>query len=299
MLPGRMDFMEVRNPVLNPAEAEVWITAVPTDCLGGMELRGRLMGPRCPYSTTIEVAYPLQPLPLQSEKPRHLTARVIIPEPSLWDPESPFLYQGPVEVWKDHKRFFEMQMSHGLRQFQLGPRGLRWNSRLLTIRGVECQGLSKTDALRLRQAGYNTLLAPVSKDTTELWDAADWFGFLVLGRLTDDSQMLRQASLLRLHPSCLGWLLVPEMLASGFVLDSTRDRLLGQSGYLIGVETNQVLSEDLLHGIHFILCEEESLPLTTEVQRPKIIGTKTGRNDDSGEKTIAALPGILGWIDRG
>src|SRR5262245_48142127 len=128
MLPADLESVTVRNRVLNPAEAELWITAVPRDLLSVMELRGRLMGPRCSYSTTVEVAYPLRPLPRQPDNPRQLIARVVIPEPSLWDPESPFLYQGPVEVWKDGNRWCETQLSHGLRQYHLGPRGLRWNS---------------------------------------------------------------------------------------------------------------------------------------------------------------------------
>src|SRR5438105_1995799 len=124
--------IEVRNRLLNPAEAEVWISARAEGRVGEFAVRGRLLGPRCVYASTVEVAYPLRPL---SREPDALgaTARVLIPEPSFWDPESPFLYQGPVSVWQGDRLCFEGQVSHGLRHCQLSPRGLRWNGRPLVL----------------------------------------------------------------------------------------------------------------------------------------------------------------------
>ena len=67
------------------------------------QVRGRLTGPRCPYTTTVEVAYPFREHSRdygEGGSPR-LTLRAIIPEPSWWDPQTPFLYEGPVELWQD------------------------------------------------------------------------------------------------------------------------------------------------------------------------------------------------------
>src|SRR5438132_13989732 len=62
MLPVKIRHFEVRNHVLNPAEAELWVTVTPTDLVPDGELRGRLVGPRCHYATTVEVAYALRPV---------------------------------------------------------------------------------------------------------------------------------------------------------------------------------------------------------------------------------------------
>jgi hypothetical protein len=184
MSPDRIPRLEVRNHILNPAEAEIWFTVQPVDPLADVEVQGRLMGPRCPYATTVEVAYPFRPLPGPLTKAGEYTARVIIPEPSFWDPESPFLYQGSVEVRKGGRCWFGAEIDHGLRLLQLGNRGLLCNGRPVLIRGIERRQLSAEDALELRREGYNVLLCPVSAETEPIWDAADRFGFLVLGRLS-------------------------------------------------------------------------------------------------------------------
>src|SRR5437868_13397226 len=84
---------------LDPMAAEVWLTVYPERLTPKTELRGRLMGPSCPYASTVEIAYPLSPLKLSEQQVAGaLRCRVAIPEPSLWDLQSPFLYSGPVEL---------------------------------------------------------------------------------------------------------------------------------------------------------------------------------------------------------
>ena len=57
--------VHVRYRSLSPAAAEVWVSAEVAGATPGAvgELHGRVMGPRCRYATTVEVAYPLRPLP--------------------------------------------------------------------------------------------------------------------------------------------------------------------------------------------------------------------------------------------
>jgi hypothetical protein len=81
------------------------------------ELRGRLMGPRCPGVSTIEIAYPLRPL---SAEGNTLTARVLIPEPNLWTEATPFVYEGPVELWQDGQCCDATRVTVGLK---LGSEG--------------------------------------------------------------------------------------------------------------------------------------------------------------------------------
>src|SRR5262245_19361770 len=87
---------------LSPVEAEVWVTAEVDTVTPMTELRGRLMGPRCPGVTTIEVAYPFRPTP--EKGPSTLVARSVVPEPNLWTEETPFYYEGPLELWQDGER---------------------------------------------------------------------------------------------------------------------------------------------------------------------------------------------------
>jgi hypothetical protein len=78
----------VRVHRLDPTLAELHLTFanLPED----VEVRGRLMGPRCPGTSTVEVAYPLQRLAPG-------VYRVRIPEPVLWSAERPCVYEGPME----------------------------------------------------------------------------------------------------------------------------------------------------------------------------------------------------------
>lgn len=91
------------------AEAEVVVRVEldgPTD---GVEVRGRLVGPRRPSVSTVEVAYPLRAMSDNS-----LSLRAIIPEPNLWSEAAPFYYGGRVEAWagglKVDERVFTLEL---------------------------------------------------------------------------------------------------------------------------------------------------------------------------------------------
>jgi hypothetical protein len=270
---NRIRQVEVRDRSLSPAQAEVYVLVTPEQRTPTTEVRGRLMGPSCPYSNTVEVAYPLRPLPDAAEG-EALAGRVIIPEPSLWEPESPFLYRGPVELWQDGARQDRVTVSHGLRHIQFGPRGLRVNGRPLTLRGREVDRLSDDEALALRRAGYNLLVAPASEAAASLWDTAARLGFLVLGRVTHaDEGTLRRLADLDRHPSCLGWL-VP---APG--------DLCGRlpAGWRVGVEGAAALPP----GVSFVVGREAA-------GAPWLVS--------GGEETYAQVskradaPPLLGWV---
>jgi hypothetical protein len=183
---NRIREMHVHSGRLNPAESEVWITVHPLELTSTTQVRGRLMGPRCRYSTTVEVAYPLreQNRFYETEDRPHLTMRVIMPEASFWDPESPFYYEGPVELWQGGECCDRKLVRQGLQAHTLGTRGLIWNGRALPIRGVACTRYSESDLVHWHQAGYNTLLlsAPDSEDSIKL---AEEIGFLMLFRVTE------------------------------------------------------------------------------------------------------------------
>jgi hypothetical protein len=223
----RIDFVD-RS--LAPAQAEVWVRVVPRRLDAGTEVRGRLLGPRCVYASTVEVAYPLRPLPpgVQAQG-GGLTTRAVIPEASLWDPESPFLYEGPIELWQDGVRCERIVMRHGLRSFGLTPRGLLVNGKVRALRGLEVdRAPAEVRARELRKGGFNLLIADVAR-SEDVWDEANRLGFFVLGRVADGAEdALRWAAVLRRHASFLGWLAPAEADFLG--------RL--PAGGLVGIETD-------------------------------------------------------------
>jgi hypothetical protein len=245
----------VQDRSVVPAAAELAVTVVPERLTPTTEVRGRLMGPRCPYANTVEVAYALRRLPPSrvgqlSSAADGITRRVVIPEASLWEPESPFLYEGPVELWQDGQRCDRVTIRHGLRSLSLCPRGLRINGRQLRLRGREVGPDSDEQALALRREGCNLLVVPVAGETAHCWERADRLGFLVLGRVAEwGAQIERQLSALREHASCFGWLLGAGAAAA--------ERLRAWRGERVGIQLDSPPSRPLPEGIHFLVCPAE------------------------------------------
>jgi hypothetical protein len=135
-----------------------------------------------------------------------LTYRVIIPEASLWEPVSPHLYEGPLELWQDGHRCEVVALRHGLCHIVLGRRRLRVNGRPFHLYGRTVQTCNDEQALALRLLGCNLLVAPVSDEGSGVWDVADRLGFFVLGRVSTPEHAA-QAQRLTGHASCLGWVM--------------------------------------------------------------------------------------------
>jgi hypothetical protein len=205
---NRIRRITLRSHSTVPASAEIRVYVLPERRTPRTEIRGRLMGPSCPYASTVEVAYPLCPLPGAPEGDE-LSARVIVPEASLWEPVSPFLYAGPVELWEDGQLCERVTVRHGLRSLSLGPRGLRINGHVLTLRGSTIDEYTEAEAAALHRGGYNLLVAPASAAAIPLWDLADRLGFLMIGRLTEDDEWSALPADLMGRACCLGFLLPP------------------------------------------------------------------------------------------
>src|SRR5262245_14596505 len=155
---NRILSVTIRDRSPAPAEAEVHITIVPERLDSGTEVRGRLMGPRCRFAETIEVAYHLRPLRVPTGGPG-VTLRAVVPEASFWEPQTPHLYSGPVELWQDGQRAEVVQVRHGFRRVTLGPRGLRLNGHPIALRGRGIASLDDESALAMRESGYNLVVA--------------------------------------------------------------------------------------------------------------------------------------------
>jgi beta-galactosidase/beta-glucuronidase len=112
---NRLRQVNVQVQRLSAAEAELWLLIEAEQVTPTTEVRGRLVGPRCPGVTTIEVAYPLRPFPRPPEGVPPLSRRVVIPEPSLWEPERPYVYRAVVELWEDGQPCDRAEFDYGLR----------------------------------------------------------------------------------------------------------------------------------------------------------------------------------------
>lgn len=201
--------VELSDRSVIPTEAEVHVTVVPEIIDFQTEVRGRLVGPRCRYADTVEVAYPLRSWQVPTAEPA-ITLRAIIPEASLWDPESPHLYLGPVELWYAGERRDSWEIRHGLRHVSVGPRGLRVNGRRWRLRGRRVATLDDAAALQMRRAGYSLLVAPATEAARHVWEIADRIGLFVLGEEAAAPTLDRWRELAG-HPSCLGWLRPPSL----------------------------------------------------------------------------------------
>lgn len=207
---GPIQHLRVDDISLAPTQAELRVTVTLDREWRNEEVRGRLMGPRCRFSNTVEIAYPLRPLPSSTPDLRSRAFRVIIPEASWWDLQSPFLYEGPLELWHDEQCIARTWISHGLRSLTLGPKGLRLNGRPVDVMGKEIESATAEDFACWRSEGINLLVASVRVETEVLWLLGDQSGMLVVGRLPDSAPQTRErVAILSEHASCLGWLL-PE-----------------------------------------------------------------------------------------
>jgi hypothetical protein len=189
-------------------EAELRVLVTPERRTATTEVRGRLVGPRCRYAATVEIAYPLQAVPGPQANDGPFVRRVIVPEASPWDPESPFLYTLVVELWQDGRMVDRRVRTTGLLSTSLGPRGLSVNGHSLILRGGTLGEGTATEVVRRRHEGRTLLLAPVTAMTAALWSIADEYGVFLLGLLDEtDSRCLGLARSLTQYLSCFGWLI--------------------------------------------------------------------------------------------
>jgi hypothetical protein len=178
-MPNRIVRWRLANRSLSPVEAEILVFAETQSVTPQTEIRGRIAGPTCPYSTTIEVAYPLRRLP-QALPGMPLARRIVIPEPSFWDPTSPFLYRGAIELWEGEDLHEKISVRYGLRSAVLRSDGLRWNGQRLRLLVSPHEDVQPRDVASLREHGYNA--AFLDWPDPALVEAAETLGLILLAR---------------------------------------------------------------------------------------------------------------------
>jgi hypothetical protein len=314
---NRIRQVRISQPRWDIVEAELWIDVVPEVVTASTEIRGRLMGPRCLFSSTVEVAYPLRPTRSGNASPG-LRSRAIIPEPNFWEPQCPFFYEGIVELWEEGTCLDQVHVRHGLRLIQLDARGLRVNGNRLTVRGAARTELSEQAARDLRQGGFNAVVLPLSAAAAPGWDVADRLGLFVIGRGCVGAESPRLAEELSQHPSCLGWIISSQQLQQGTSdhVDSPeslsekgsdpRKRPRGQTPFRVGSELSTggslVIAEvtelpvpSLPRAVTVIACPERLLPELASSSLPRLLLREDSPKDSA--PPSGTMPGVVGWID--
>jgi hypothetical protein len=272
---NRITDLTVRDGRLSPTEADVFVGVYPDELTSDTVIRGRLTGPSCPYAATVEIAYPLREFSREyaSTGVPHILARAVIPEPNWWDPKSPFLYRGFVELWQADQCRDRREWHHGLRVVRPGPGGIKVNGKYLSLQGIVCDTLTGDEARRWHDAGCNALLVNVEAAGEELWEVADQYGFLMIGRITRRADVPRVMPF-RKHPSHLFWLLDEALLDDPLVRAALPMPADGKHG--LGIELHQPPATPLPEQVGFIACDEGlpteltdlSLPVLALSRRP-------------------------------
>ncbi len=267
----------VLNHRLDPHETELRVHVKTERFTPATEVRGRLTGPRCLYSSTIEIAYPLR----EVSRDGHIEMRAVIPEASWWEPETPFLYVGPLELWQDGALCERIEIRHGIRSLQLTARGLVLNGKPLTLRGeIHSPTWIKSHARQLRSRGANACFTCLAGPSLEPWISADRLGFFVLGAAGDHATFLACRTELTNHPSHFGWVFNRAGLAE------TPPQQEGVAMFY-GVNTsagNRPANAD------FIVCNENELAWLDDPQMPKIVIVKCLPNP------LPDRADVIGWI---
>ncbi len=197
-MPNRIVRLRLAPRRLSPVEADLLVFGDTEFFSADTDLRGRLLGPTSPYATTIEVAYPLRKLP-QPLPGFPLTRRIVIPEPSFWDPISPFLYWGTVELWEGEDLHDRVPVRYGLRSAVLRADGLRWNGQRLSLRVAPDEEIDADQVPNLKGRGFNA--AFMNWPDPALLEAAERFGLILIGKPTSPGDEPYES------PALLGWLL--------------------------------------------------------------------------------------------
>jgi hypothetical protein len=282
---------QLRTTRLTPTEAEVILSVnLAADAPAGAELAGRVIGPSCRYAETIEIAYPLRPLPpAPGLPPTRMAARAVVPEPNWWAPETPFLYRVNCELRPGGGL---TGMTHGFRAAALSPTGLRWNGRPLPLRGLACDVMPEPQVRGLvddARRGHNLLLAPARFGSPFLWHEAERSGCLMLGRFDAgddlDEQCVHAEAYLSEFACTFGWLFPAGTTAAECA--NARKWLTMSASYdpFLGLELDAAPAGPLPGAVDFVACRAELIPALAGLDVPKLI---------LGPPTDA--PGVIGHV---
>jgi beta-galactosidase/beta-glucuronidase len=264
----------VHNHRLDPIETELRVYVRVAQLTAATQIRGRLVGPRSEYATTVEIAYPLR----ESARDDHIELRVLIPEPNWWSPQSPFLYTGAIELFEGETACERVPISHGIRTLQLNANGLKLNGKPLTLRAVVAS--PAMDMHALRAAGFNALLTKITDAECDWWESADRLGFLVIATADNPAAFAQCRHELAAHPSAFGWVFNRAELQSQSADVGERDFYFGVNTSALGAPPNA----------DFLVCSESELGWLDASALPKLVVVKRL------PEPLPVRADVIGWI---
>jgi hypothetical protein len=278
---------------VSPTQADIWFRAVTQRVTAGTEVRGRIVGPRCLFAETVEVASPLRSVRHREGDQVSLIARTAIPEPGFWDPLNPLLYRVVVELWQDGQRCALSGFDLGFRVVEMGSGNVFVNQKPFLLRGMRDLPQSWEEAAARRQEGYNLVLA--EKWQRNWWVRASPLGFLLLERATLSTLTPHYVDLLSQQPCFLGFVLDKELLGRSPSENENFLRSWQERRVFIGLELDGPPPLSLPGGLSFLVCPESALPALSTTPHPKIALREWG----AGTEGPSARPtnSVLGWID--
>jgi hypothetical protein len=275
---NRIRDVVVMNHRLDPVDTELAIHVLLETLTPATEIRGRLTGPRCAYSSTIEIAYSVRAI----QRSDHIELQVVIPEPSWWEPETPFLYVGSIELWQEGEFCQRIAIGHGIRWLQLTSKGLRLNGRPFTLRGkIVDVPFSESDAIKLHEKGINAVLTTTPGPHVEPWQVADRAGLFVIGTSDDLETFLLCRNELTAHPSNFGWVFNRAEVAKA---------PLQQEGLAMFYGINSS-AKSRQSNADFLVCHENELTWLADAELPKLVITNTLPDP------LPARRDVIGWIE--
>ena len=276
---NRIRDVYVINHRLDPHETELRVLVEVEKLTPMTEIKGRLLGPRSAYASTVEIAYPLR----EVGRDGPIEMRVVIPEACWWEPKTPFLYQGPVELWQDGELCERVEISHGIRWVQLTSKGLRLNGKPFGLRGrLVDPEFNEGRVSALRDADMNLLLTARFDATLGSLGIADRLGIFVLVDWMDYLEsLLHDAKTLNKHASCLGCITHRSEWIDPTMLKVIEPLLMGVSN----------TADEIPAGAAFMTCTYDELTKLTNIDMPKIVFARQM------PRPLPTRPDVIGWIE--
>jgi hypothetical protein len=120
-------------------------------------ISGYLDGPRSTYAVTVEATYPVRLLRrLDSAR---LLVGISIPEPCLWRPDTPLVYEGHLALEQENELPCRALIHHAFRNVRLTENGLCLNGEVVAVRGLSIRhDVYEPSLIELRNRGFNAVL---------------------------------------------------------------------------------------------------------------------------------------------
>lgn len=199
------------------ALARAFVLAAPRESVDREELAtwridGRVVGPTCRYSSTLQARIPLAHRGLMPWGDRlAIAAEAAIPDPCYWSTELPFLYRAIGEIVIDSTTRVPIDQTFGMRTLSIVRKKIALNGKLWVPRGVRREVVVGNAPLELWRETDTVMV--VDDPDEELCREASEIGVLIIARSSqNEPASLNVCQRLGRHPSVV----IISLNANGF-----------------------------------------------------------------------------------